>query len=242
MTIADQVEKCLSFIRAQLAPPQGARPPGGECVGRLTITLSRQTGTGGLAIAHRLAQHLEKRAHWPGKPWTVFDKNLVDEVLKRHNLPREMAPYLSEERASQLQDMIEEVLGLHPSAVEMVRRVSETILHLAELGQVILVGRAANIITARLAHAFHVRLVGSLECRIRRLCRFEKVDRETAVRLIQESDSARALYVKRHFQADIDNPLLYDLVVNTDRLSDEDAVELIAQAALSRCRQPVQAS
>lgn len=238
MMTVDRVDKCLSFIRAQLAPPKGEQPLRPECLDKLSITLSRQTGTGGLAIAYRLADYLQKHGPCPDKPWTVFDKNLVDEVLKRHNLPAEMAPYLSEERTSQLQDMVEEVLGLHPSAVEMVRRVTETILHLAELGNVILVGRGANLITARLRHVFHVRLVGTLECRIARLCRFEKIDQTTARRLIQESDSARALYVKRHFGADIENPLLYDLVLNTDRMSDEDAVQVIAQAALSRCRRP----
>jgi cytidylate kinase len=202
---------------------------------KLTITISRQTGTGGLAIAQKLAKHLDKHGPAPGKPWTVFDKNLVEEVLKQHNLPAELADFLSEERTSELQNMVEEVLGLHPSSWELVRRVTETILNLAELGNVILVGRGANLITARLEHAVHVRIVGSLERRVARLQRYEKVSEKTAQRMIKDSDQARERYVKKHFKQDVNDPLLYDLVLNTDRISDEAAAGLIAQAALARC-------
>jgi len=39
--------------------------------------------------------------------------------------------------------------------------IAETILHLAEQGNVILIGRGANLVTRELQHVFHVRLVGS---------------------------------------------------------------------------------
>lgn len=235
MTIADPVEKCLSFLRSQMQSSAqtgtGAPPP----VSKLAITISRQTGTGGLAIAQRLAQCLDQVRPTPGAAWTVFDKNLVEEVLKRHNLPEELGRFMDEERTSELQAMIEEVLGLHPSSWELVRHVSETILHLADVGGVILVGRGANVITARLKHVFHVRIVGTLERRVQRLCHFERVSAERARALIEQSDQARRRYLRRYFRRDIDDPLLYDLVVNTDRLTDAEATRIIAEAALTRC-------
>ena len=236
MTTSSHVDKCLTFIRTQLETPPSRLPAGRQRTEKLSITISRQTGTGGLAIANLLARYLDKVGPCPQKAWTVFDKNLVEEVLKQHNLPKDMAAYLSEERTSELQDMVEEMLGLHPSSWEMVRRVTETILNLAELGNVILVGRGANVITARLSHAFHIRIVGSLERRVERLQEFEKVSEKAARRIIEESDQARQRYVKKHFRRDLDEVVLYDLVLNTDRISDDDAARLIGEAALTRCR------
>jgi cytidylate kinase len=227
------MDTCFSFIRTQLEPRTEAARLAEAKAAKLAITISRQTGTGGLAIAERLAKLLEKRGPAPDKPWTVFDKNIVQEVIKRHNLPQELGDYMTEGRTSEIQDMVEEVLGLHPSSWELVRRVTETILTLAAIGNVILVGRGANIITARLPHVFHVRIVGALERRIERLRRFEKVSERVARRLVEESDEARRRYVKKHFKKDIEDALLYDLVLNTDRIADETAARLIAEAALA---------
>ena len=63
-------------------------------------------------------------------------------------------------------DALEELLGLHPSSWTLIQQTAETIWRLAQMGHVILVGRGANLITAKLASVFHVRLIGSLEKRV----------------------------------------------------------------------------
>ena len=57
-------------------------------------------------------------------------------------------------------------MGLHPSSWTLVQQTNATILQLAQMGNVILVGRGATVITSKLNNVFHVRLVGSLEKRI----------------------------------------------------------------------------
>ena len=47
---------------------------------------------------------------------------------------------------------------------------------------------------------------------------------------------ARRRYLRRYFDADIDDPLLYDLVINTGRLGFARTAELIAQAAIEELR------
>jgi cytidylate kinase len=51
-----------------------------------------------------------------------------------------------------------------------------------------------------------------------------------AAKRVREEDHAR----RRYFDADIDDPLLYDLVINTGRLGFTRAAELIAQAAMRK--------
>src|SRR5687768_13994114 len=124
-------EKCLTFIGAQLKPDDtsGRLRPGGKR--EPAITISRQTGAGGMPIAEHLAEYLQSHGPKTQRPWTVFDKNLVDQVLADHKLPRELARYMPEDRISQISDMVEELLGLHPSSWTMLRQSTETVLHLA---------------------------------------------------------------------------------------------------------------
>jgi len=50
--------------------------------------------------------------------------------------------------------------------------------------------------------------------------------------MIKETDHARRRYLRRYFDADPNDPLLYDLVLNTGRLGFVRTTELIAQAAM----------
>ena len=113
----------------------------------------------------------------------------------------------------------------------MVRRASETILHLAELGNAIIVGRGANIITARLPGMLHVRLVGSLEQRVAHVRQFDHLDRKDALKRIEWEDGGRRRYLKEHFGKDVDDPLLYHFVINTDRVALEDAAKTVGAFA-----------
>ena len=55
---------------------------------------------------------------------------------------------------------------MHPPSQTVVRQTAETMLKLAGLGNVILIGRGGNVITAKLPNVLHVRLVAPLEERI----------------------------------------------------------------------------
>jgi cytidylate kinase len=225
------LDRCLAFINCQLNPSRTAssRPPRG----RLAITLSRQTGAGAWRVAEHLAEFLDHHAPVEGLPWTVFDKGLIEKVLQDHNLPAKLARFLPEDRVSALDTIMREVLGLHPSHTTLVQQVTETILKLAELGNVILIGRGANVVTAGLPRMFHVRLVGSIERRIERVQSRHQLDPKAAREFIERADRGRQRYLKEHYGADIENPLLYDLVVNTDRIDPDAAAVLIGETAVA---------
>jgi cytidylate kinase len=129
---------------------------------------------------------------------------------------------------------MEELFDLHPPSWLLVRKVSETILHLVELGNVIVIGRGATVISARLDHVFHVRLVGSLQKRVQHVQELNHLSKEAALRIIQREDGGRKRYLKRYFKTDLEDPLLYHLVINTDLVSYDDAARIIADAVLKR--------
>jgi cytidylate kinase len=228
------LEKCLSFINCHLQPP-GPPPAAYDDSTRFrAITISRQAGSGGHAIAEKLAEYLQSHSRGVSPPWAVFDRNLVEKVLEDHNLPARLARFMPEDRISDISDTMDEFFGLHPPSWILVRKTSETILQLAQLGNVILIGRGSNIITTKLPQMFHVRLVGSLERRAQRLQAVNSLSHKEAIRLADREDLARRRYVKQFFNEDLDDPLLYHLVINTDLISYEDAARMIGSATASR--------
>jgi cytidylate kinase len=99
---------------------------------------------------------------------------------------------------------------------------------------VIIIGRGANIITARLDSVFHVRLVAPLEMRIRRIQENDGLDRKAALEFVQREDRGRKRYLRKHYQKDINDPLLYHLVINTELMGYEKAAQLVGDVVMEK--------
>ena len=182
-------------------------------------------GSGGRTVASKLAEWLQPHAPY-GCHWTIFDQNLIKKVLEDHWESVRLAEFLPESSKSRVAEMIEKLRGKKLPAAKFVEQTVETIWQLAEGGHVILVGRGANVITAKLPNVFHVRLVGSLENRIARVEEVYDFDRHAALAYIKSQDDAKRLYLKEYFGRDIEDPELYHLIVNTDRISYGDAARV----------------
>ena len=234
MSKRDAFEKCLAFVNCHVQPSHGYRRLLPEGTPRMAVTISRQTGSGAREVAAKLAAYLEAQGPRGVCPWTVFDRNLMEQVLEDHHLPKRIAEFLPEDRTSVIKDGIEELLGLHPSASTVIYQTAETILHLIELGHVILIGRAASVIAGRVPEAVHARLVASWETRLARVVERRQLNARQAADFIKREDAGRARYLQRYYRRCIDDPLLYDLVINTDRVGFDEAARLIGDAVLDR--------
>lgn len=194
------------------------------------VTLSRQTGAGAETVAHLLAEKLNAGLPKDVQPWTVFDKNLIAKVLEDADLPQEIAKLIEEDKDTTMQAIVGELLGLHPSMWTIFHHTSDTILKLARLGRCIIVGRGAEIITAKLQHGVHARLVAPESVRLAHLKKRFSFDDKTAAKYLHEHDEGRRRYVKTNFEKNIDDPLLYHAVLNTGLLTFEQTADLIATA------------
>jgi cytidylate kinase len=212
---------------------QASRPENDRAVRALAITISREAGAGAVTVAELVRQRLTAAETAPSlSPWAVFDANLAKQVLKDHQLPPDLARFMAEDARLPVEAIVEEILGLHPSAWTLVQQTTQTILRLASLGRSIVVGRGGNIVTARLPNVFHVRLVAPLGTRIRHAARYYHLSEAEAAKLVQEHDQARRRYLRRYFNAEIDEPTLYDVTLNTGRMGFVRAAEVIAEAGL----------
>ena len=98
---------------------------------------------------------------------------------------------------------------------------------MGETGNVVLVGRASQTILANHKDAFHVKIVAPFEIRCERIMQLRAMDQENAVELVEQHDRWRKLYLRNFHGVDWDDPLLYHLTINTGRMDEDAAVDLI---------------
>lgn len=195
------------------------------------ITISQQTGSGAHDIAERLAGMLQQSEPDRLAQWTVFDRQLVQKALEEHQWPARVEKYVAEDRRSYVQDVMDELFGLRPPSWVLVPQIAETIMRLVKTGHVILVGRGSVAVAADLPGVFHVRLVASLPKRVECIKSALKLNEENALKYIRREDRGSHRYTQTHFHTNIDNDLLYHLVINTDRIPYGEAALLIAAEA-----------
>lgn len=102
------------------------------------------------------------------------------------------------------------------------------VLALAEQDNVIVRGWGSTYLLRSVAHVLRVRVCAPLHIRVATLMERLNSDDENFIRQeILTNDVAHERLLKRMVRADWQDPLLYDLVINTERVSIEEAVELI---------------
>ena len=215
-------EKYRAYLVSQKDRPSGERPH------QPFVTISRQAGAGAETVARLLAEKLDARGPKDAQPWTVFDKNLITKVPDDQHMPQEIARHVQEDKDTTLKALVGELLGMHPSMWTIFHHTSDTILKLARIGHCILIGRGGNIITAKLKGGLHVRLVAPESVRLAHLKSFLKLDDKAAQKYLHDEDAGRRRYVKTNFEKDIDDPLLYDAVLNTASLGFDRTADILA--------------
>lgn len=109
--------------------------------------------------------------------------------------------------------------------------VTSVILEYAAQGQAMIVGRGGQMILARRPGVLHVQVIARFENRVYNIIQREGVKWREAAYRVRQADEQRAGYLRRFYNVDWLDSSLYDLVINTDRLPVDAAVEMIVQAA-----------
>lgn len=199
-----------------------------------TVTISRQTGAGAAMVGEKFIEIMSKIPADCNCEWVYFDKNLIEKVLADYNLPDFFSNLKIEDKYSGTEYFFRDLMWPSESKWSLARKTSKTILKLANVGNVIIVGRAANIVTAKLKNVINVRLIAPLENRINHVQEYFGMSFKEAEEYITREEAARKKYLKSYFFKDIDNPVLYHLILNTQSLGYEGAAEVIAHLVVKR--------
>lgn len=202
------------------------------------ITISRQYGSGGGEVAALLAQRLD---------WQLIDHEIVAQVAHSLGITEEEANVHDERLEGfivRAMNALQAAALVVPASVapleqveavynEALRKVVETA---ANTGHVVIVGRTGQALLAARRDVLHVRIVAPLQQRITYVSRREGLNEAEARSRIQAKDRDRARYLQARFGRSVDDPLLYDLVINTAVLDLESTVDLISLALERKAR------
>lgn len=226
----------------------------------IVITVSRELGSQGSYIAATVAHHLDLRyldreilqraaevAGFPDEQMVAileqqekvpgFLARMVESLNAMPSVPAiasatmregyymhpEIATLVAQEQAKQER---REIVG--EAYTDLIGRVMR---EYATEGGVIIVGRGSQIVLRDYTRVLHVRVQAPVEVRIRNIIKRQKVSYDVASDMVKESDRQRARYIKRYYYEDWDNPNLYDIIVNTNRMSINMAAHFISAAA-----------
>lgn len=220
------------IIKAQLTELQtikdakaGTQPKQRESDG-VVVTISRAFGAMGNDIAHLLANVLEL---------CCCDSFILQEVARRAHVDEELVRVLDEHvniinrhinnHGGHWWDiLIRKYSFTHEDYHEYL---AKTVLSISMHGGVIL-GRGANFILGP-ERAFRVRIIGTPEKRAERVAERESISIEQATRKVHAIDNERAAFMQKIYHSDVDDPLCYDMVLNTDRFDCNQTVEMILE-------------
>lgn len=178
------------------------------------ITISRKLGSLGSQIARSLADRLDYRMVW---------REVINEAACRACAP-EVALAVIDELG---------LFGLRPSSQAQrayLQSVQQILTELADAGEVVILGRAGQVILRDRPDVLHIRVTAPRDLRVERLMKRQGISRAAALAQTMKSDTARCTYLKRNYHVDWEDPGLYDFVLNTARISAPIATTLIEQA------------
>ena len=110
---------------------------------------------------------------------------------------------------------------------DYVRIVGMVIRDLAREGEVIVVGRGSQMLLKDHPAALHVQIVAPFRHRVKTVMECEGLERRAAVSRVRTSDRARVDYLRRYHNVNLLDPQLYDLVINIEKITVDDAVDAI---------------
>jgi len=111
---------------------------------------------------------------------------------------------------------------------------STIIRDLSAKGDVVILGRGSQMILADNPRALHVLCVAPQKLRAGRLAERDGLGMEEATRRTHDSDRGRGAFYRKFWKVDVEDPNLYDLCIDTSRLSFETATALIETAVRSK--------
>ena len=182
------------------------------------ITISRGMGSGGIKIARRVADGLKLE---------LFDDQRLQREAVEMGIRSEELESLNEKAPG----FFDHLWGYKP---ELYLDLMESVVYeVARGGEGVILGHGSQLLLRDFGCALHVYIGASESSRIQYMMAERGLSNSVAKKLIHKSDHERKGFLQFAFHMDWDDPSLYDLVINTEKLGSQGAAELIMEAARS---------
>ena len=186
------------------------------------VTISREPGSGGRIIAERLAEKFNL---------DLFNQEMIHRMAESTRSSKQLLQTLDEKGLNLLDNWIASLVDAkHLWPDQYLKHLMKVIVTIGKHGRAVIVGRGANFILSPDSQ-FRVRVIAPMKTRIENISRDYNVSADKAKRRMIKTESDRRAFIHKYFNADISAPENYDLIINTETIGVEKAVEAIGSAA-----------
>ncbi len=200
---------------------------------KFVITISREVGSGGRTIGRKLAERLGVR---------FCDKNLINALVEKFNLSSGDIETVKGQKKNWLADLLEKYTPIpHAGAIgstgqefspavtneDLFKAESEILRELAEASSCVIAGRSGFFILKDHPNKLDIFIQSSFSNRVSRIMEKQGKTAEEAEAIIKRVDEMRENYVQRYTSTSRYDARNYDLVLNMDGLSSDEAVDII---------------
>lgn len=203
------------------------------------ITIRGQMGSEAPIIAKACAEALKIN---------YLDREIIDRVAERLQRPRqaiiakEILPITITKRVARaIEDDFTRVgysITTGPGEdnpflddLHYIKGLKSVFRELVKSDSIVINGRGSQFILKDYPRVLHALIVSPLKVRIKRVMERMGLSEKAAKHRISKYDNSRQTFIKKYFKAELEEPMHYDLVINTDCVDIETAVAMIIKAS-----------
>ena len=182
------------------------------------VTIAHETGAGGAEIGKALADRLGYR---------YVDREMISEAALHYGVVEDKLTQLDETKPSLFERFDVETR-------QYITVLQSALLDVAEQDNVVINSRGGQILLRGIQHVLRVRVIAPFDLRVKRVMKKmagqmgESVDVRTTAEMVRRSDHEKHGRMRYLYDVDWGDPSLYDLVLNTEKVTMEAAVEAMA--------------
>jgi cytidylate kinase len=178
------------------------------------VAISESLGSMGIEIGRTVAARLG---------YEFAERDIISKAADRFGADVMRLSHAAEERPTLLE-------RFNAEQRRFAQYVEATVHEMAARDNFVLVGLASTLILANAPHTLRVRVTAREAARAERLARQLGLTEAAALERVRDADRERAGRVRFLYHVDWEDPLLYDLVINTERAEAEEGAGLVQQA------------
>jgi cytidylate kinase len=188
---------------------------------RITVvTVSSEPGSGGQVIARGIAGKMG---------YDLFQRDIIREIADRADIGASVIESLEKERLSGIEDFIATLVSRRYLWPEMyLEQLMKVISVIGKHGRAVIAGRGANFILPP-NERLSIRVVAPMDLRVQNISRLLNISEDEARKRVIMMEAKRKAFIRKSFNADIADPINYDLTFNTEFIRYEAAVEGVLQ-------------
>lgn len=199
----------------------------------MIVAIARELGAGGREVGERVAGLLDA---------DLLDNQIIDLVAARIGAPAAFVQAHDENVEGFVERLFRIITAAYPEAYaieglpdwseeRLVELTAGIIQEHCRTESLVVIGRGAPALLRNRPDVLRVLVTAPLDSRVQRLRSRLGIAADEALREIRKSDQHRTAYMQHHYNVDWRNPVHYDLVVNTGRMTMSAAADLIVSAS-----------